>query len=156
MPRAEFEPAIPIFERPNTVRASDRAAIGTSVPIYKREIKLALLIKRNTTVTNYIQNLIPYFNLLRFTPYIDEIIGDHQCGIQRNRSTIDHIFYLGRKWRKMGVIKILQKMGAQWERTWLFIDFKEACDSVGREALYDILLECGIPKTPVGLINVFK
>jgi hypothetical protein len=28
MPRAGFEPAIPIFDRPNTVRALDRAAIG--------------------------------------------------------------------------------------------------------------------------------
>jgi hypothetical protein len=25
-------------------------------------------------------------------PYIGEIIGDHQCGLQRNRSTINQIF----------------------------------------------------------------
>jgi hypothetical protein len=29
MPRTIFEPAIPMFERPKTVRASDRSAIGT-------------------------------------------------------------------------------------------------------------------------------
>jgi hypothetical protein len=29
MPRAGFEPVIPVFERPKTVRALDRAAIGT-------------------------------------------------------------------------------------------------------------------------------
>jgi hypothetical protein len=29
MPRAGFEPAILMFERPNTVRGLDRAAIGT-------------------------------------------------------------------------------------------------------------------------------
>jgi len=29
MPRAGFEPMIPIFERSKTVRASDRAASGT-------------------------------------------------------------------------------------------------------------------------------
>jgi hypothetical protein len=29
MPRAGFEPTIPMFERPKTVRASDHAAIGT-------------------------------------------------------------------------------------------------------------------------------
>jgi predicted Ser/Thr protein kinase len=29
MPRAGFEPAIPVFERPNTVRALDRAGIRT-------------------------------------------------------------------------------------------------------------------------------
>jgi hypothetical protein len=29
MPRVEFEPTIPVFERPKKVRASDRAATGT-------------------------------------------------------------------------------------------------------------------------------
>jgi hypothetical protein len=29
MPRVEFEPTIPEFERPKTVRASDRSSIGT-------------------------------------------------------------------------------------------------------------------------------
>jgi hypothetical protein len=28
----------------------------------------------------------------RLVPYIDEIIGDHQCGFRRNRSTTDQIF----------------------------------------------------------------
>jgi hypothetical protein len=26
------------------------------------------------------------------TPYTEEIIGDHQCGFRRKRSTIDHKF----------------------------------------------------------------
>jgi hypothetical protein len=30
--------------------------------------------------------------LSRLVPYIDEIIGDHQCGFRRNRSTTDLIF----------------------------------------------------------------
>ena len=30
--------------------------------------------------------------LSRLTPYAEEIIGDHQCGFRRNRSTEDHIF----------------------------------------------------------------
>jgi len=36
----------------------------------------------------------------------------------------------------------------------LFIDFKKAYDSVRREALYNILIECGIPMKLVGLIKV--
>jgi hypothetical protein len=45
------------------------------------------------------------FNILlsRLTPYAEELIGDHQCGFQRNRSTIDHIFcirqILEKKWK---------------------------------------------------------
>ena len=36
----------------------------------------------------------------------------------------------------------------------LFIDFKEAYDSVRREALYNILIEFGIPKKLVRLIKM--
>jgi len=35
----------------------------------------------------------------------------------------------------------------------LFIDFKKAYDSVRREVLYHILIECGIPKKLVRLIK---
>jgi hypothetical protein len=36
----------------------------------------------------------------------------------------------------------------------LFIDFKKAYDSVNREALYNILIEFGIPRKLVGLIEM--
>jgi hypothetical protein len=44
------------------------------------------------------------FSLLlsRLSPYVDEIIGDHQCGFRRNRSTTDQIIcirqILEKKW----------------------------------------------------------
>jgi hypothetical protein len=37
-------------------------------------------------------NILSNIRLSRLSPYIDEIIGDHQCGFQRNRSTTDQIF----------------------------------------------------------------
>ena len=40
--------------------------------------------------------------LSRFIPYAEEVIGDHQCGLRRNRSTTDHIYcirqVLEKKW----------------------------------------------------------
>jgi hypothetical protein len=78
-------------------------------------------------------------------PYADEIIGDHQCGFRCNRST-DQIVYirqiLEKKWEYNGTLHQL------------FIDFKIAYDSVRREALYNILIECGIPRKLVGLIKM--
>jgi hypothetical protein len=40
------------------------------------------------TLYNILSNIL----LSRLSPYIDEIIGDHQCGFRRNRSTTDQIF----------------------------------------------------------------
>ncbi|KAJ4443809.1 hypothetical protein ANN_05590 [Periplaneta americana] len=84
--------------------------------------------------------------LRRLAPYVDEIIGDHQSGFRRNRSTIDQIFC------------IRQIMEKKWEYKdtvhQLFIDFKKAYDSVKREVLYDILIEFGIPKKLVRLIKM--
>ncbi|KAJ4444905.1 hypothetical protein ANN_06704 [Periplaneta americana] len=79
-------------------------------------------------------------------PNQDEIIGDHQCGFRRNRSTIDQIFcirqIMEKKWEYKGTVHQL------------FIDFKKAYDSVKREVLYDILIEFGIPKKLVRLIKM--
>ena len=80
-------------------------------------------------------------------PYAEEIIGDHQCGFRRNRSTTDHLFCI----RQM-----LEKK--KWEYNeavhQLFIDFKKAYDSVRMEALYNILMEFGIPKKLIRLIKM--
>jgi hypothetical protein len=77
---------------------------------------------------------------------MNEIIGDHQCGFRRNRSSMDQIFYirqiLEKKWEYNGTVHQL------------FIDFRKVCDSVKREVLYSILLEFGISKKLVRLIKM--
>jgi hypothetical protein len=93
-------------------------------------------------------NCLQNFNipLARLNPYVKEMIGDHQCGFRRNRSTMDQIFYirqiLENKWEYNGTVNQL------------FIDFKKAYDSVNREVLYNILLEFGITKKLVRLIKM--
>ena len=82
--------------------------------------------------------------LSRITPYLEEIIGHHQCGFRCNRSTTDHIFCIR---------QILEK---KWEYTkavhQLFIDLKKAYDSI-RMVLHNILVETGIPMKMVRLIK---
>jgi hypothetical protein len=84
--------------------------------------------------------------LSRLTPYVDEIIGDHQCGFRCKRSTTDQIFCIH---------QILEKKceynGSVHQ---LFIDFSKAHDSIRREELYMILIECGIPRKLVRLIKM--
>jgi hypothetical protein len=83
--------------------------------------------------------------LSRLVTYAKEIIGDHQCGFRRNRSTIDHIFFNR---------QILEKKWEYNEVHQLFIDFKKAYDSVRREDLYKIFIEFGIPRKLVRLIKM--
>jgi hypothetical protein len=73
----------------------------------------------------------------RLIPYMDENIGDYQCGFLRNISTTDQIFCIHR---------ILEK---KWEYNetvhQLFIDFKKSYDSVRRKVFYSVLIEFGVP-----------
>jgi len=81
-----------------------------------------------------------------FTPYVEEVIGDHQCGFQCNRSITDHIFCIH---------QILEKKEEYNEAVHqLFIDFKKSYDSFSREFLYYILVESGIPMKLVRLIKM--
>jgi hypothetical protein len=84
--------------------------------------------------------------LLRLSPYIDKIVGDHQCGFRHSRTTTDQIFCIP---------QILEKK-FEYNKTvhQLFIDFKKAYDSMRREVLYNILIEFGVPMKVVRLIKM--
>jgi hypothetical protein len=83
--------------------------------------------------------------LSRLTPYVDKIVGDHQCGFQRNTST-SNFLCLGdngeKKWEYNGTVHQL------------FTDFKKSCDSVRREVLHNILIVFGISRKIAGLIKM--
>jgi hypothetical protein len=86
-------------------------------------------------------------NLLSsLSPYVNEIIGEHQCGFRHNSSTTDQIFY---------ICKILLKNCEYNERVHqLFVDSKKVYDSVRMEVLYIILIEFGVPMKLVRLIKM--
>jgi hypothetical protein len=49
-----------------------------------------------------LSNILP----CRLIPYANEIIGYHQCGFQRNRSTTDQIFYIRQTLQDRGSIMV--------------------------------------------------
>jgi hypothetical protein len=108
-----------------------------NVPIYKKGDKTDCNNYRGISLLSTAYKILSNILLARLIPYVDEIIGDHQCGFRCKRSTMDQIFYiqqiLDKKWEYSGTVHQL------------FIDFKKAYDSVKREVLYNILLEFGIP-----------
>jgi hypothetical protein len=124
-------------------------------PLWNESIIVAIHKKGNKTdCSNYqgisllstAYKILSNILLARLTPHVNEVTGDHQCGFHHTRSTMNQIFYI---WQ------ILEK---KWEYNemmhLLFIDFKNAYDSVKREVLYNILLEFGIPKKLVRLIKM--
>jgi hypothetical protein len=116
------------------------------VPIHRKGDKTDCNNYRGVSLLSIAYKILYNILLASLTPYVNEIIGDHQCWFHHSRSTTNQILY---------VRQILEK---KWEysRTvhYLFIDLKKAYDSVKREALYNIVLEFGIPKKLVRLIKM--
>jgi hypothetical protein len=115
------------------------------VPIHRKGNKIGCSNYRGISLLSTLYKILSNILLARLTPYADEIIGDHQCGFRRNRST-DEIFHIP---------PILEK---EWEYNvtvhQLSIDFEKAYNSVRREVLYNILVEFGIPRKLAGLIQM--
>jgi hypothetical protein len=116
------------------------------VPIHKKGDKTDCNNYRGISLLSTSYKILSNILLSRLVPYIAEIIGDHQCGFRRNRSTTDHI------------ICIRQILEKKWEYNEtvhpLFIEFKKAYDFVRREVLYSILTEFGVPMKLVRLIKM--
>jgi hypothetical protein len=62
------------------------------VPIHKTGDKTDCNNYLGISLLSTLYNILSNILLSRLSPYIDEIIGDHQCGFRRNRSTPDQIF----------------------------------------------------------------
>ena len=118
------------------------------VLIYKKGNKMNCSDYNGISLLPTMYKILSNILLSRITPYREEIIGDHQCGFQHNRSTTDHICCI----RQM-----LEK-----KKTWdyneavqqLFVHFRKAYDSIRREVLFNIFIEFGIPMKLVRLIKM--
>jgi hypothetical protein len=76
------------------------------VPIHKKGDKTDCNNYRGISLLPTAYKILCNILLARLTPYVNEIIGDHQCGFRRNRSTADQIFCIRQILEK--------KMGVQW------------------------------------------
>jgi hypothetical protein len=91
--------------------------------------------------------IVSHILISRLSPYVDEIIGHHQCLFRRNRLTIDQIFCFR---------EILEK---KWEYNdtvnQLFTDLEKAYESVRKEVLYNIRMKFRVPMKIVRLIKIY-
>jgi sorting nexin-29 len=117
-----------------------------TIPIYKNGDKTDCNNYQGISHSSTAYKILSKILLARLAPYDKEVIGDHQRGFRRNRSTTDQIFYirqiLEKKWEYNGTVNQL------------FIDFKKVYDLIKRKVLYNILLEFGAPKKLVRLLKM--
>ena len=88
---------------------------------------------RGISLLSTTYKILPNILLSRVIPYAEEIIGDHQCGYRRNRSTANHIFCIHQILKKK---KVYNEVMHQ-----LFVGFQKAYYSIRRKVLYNILVE---------------
>ena len=72
------------------------------VPIHKKGDKTDCNNYRGISLLPTTYKILSNILLSRLTPYAKEIIGDHQRGFRRNRSTIDLYSTFAKYWRKNG------------------------------------------------------
>jgi hypothetical protein len=70
------------------------------LPIYKKSDKTDCINYQRISLLSTAYKILSNILLARLTPYVNEIIGDHQCGFRRNASTTDQIFYIRQITRK--------------------------------------------------------
>ena len=72
------------------------------VPIYKKGDKTDCNNYRFISLLPTTYKILSNILLSRLSLYTEEIIGDHQCGFRRNRSTTDHMFCIRQILQKNG------------------------------------------------------
>ena len=96
-------------------------------PIQEKGDIMECLNDRGVSLLNTAYKILSNILVARISPTAENIIGNYQCGIQKNRSTTNKIFTLRQILEKTKEFAI--------ETHHLFIDFKSACGTIKRDQL---------------------
>jgi hypothetical protein len=119
--------------------------MGLYCPIHKKGDKTLCSNYRAIALLDLVYKVFSKIISKRLEPYMEDIVGKYQAGFRRNKSTIDQIFAMK---------QILEKCYEyDTDIHCLFIDFKQAFDSINRNELYKSLYNLGIPRKLINLIK---
>jgi hypothetical protein len=87
----------------NKEELPDRWKESIIVPIYKKSGKTGCSNYHGISLLSTLYIILSNILVSSLCSYMDEIIGDNQCGLRRNRSTTNQIFCVHQIRKKMGV-----------------------------------------------------
>lgn len=124
----------------------DEWKVAAICPIFKKGDRSKCENYRGIALLCTAYKLLSYIVLGRITPLAEEIIGDYQGGFRPNRSVTDQVFSL-----RMILSKYYETPRDVHQ---VFLDFRQAYDSINRESLWFALEFLGIPKKYVHLCQL--
>jgi len=118
----------------------------TICPIHKQGEKLQCRNYRGISLLNVTYKTFTNLLTRYIEPYIDEILGDYQCGFRKGRSTTDQIFCL----------RMILEKACEYnvDICQMYTDYKQACDTINGAELLEIMKEFGIPMKLVRLVRM--
>lgn len=115
-------------------------------PIHKKKDKTNCENYRGIALVSVVYKVLAKVIAMRLAPITEQILGDYQCGFRRGRSTTDQIFILRQIMEKCYEYNV--------DVHQLFVDFKQAYDSVKRKKLYQTLMEMEFPSKLIRLVQM--
>jgi len=84
--------------------------------------------------------------LEKLAPFSVEIVGIYQCAFRKGRSTTDQIF----------ILKQLMEKHYEFNKDLyiIFVNYKQAYDSINRKELWKTMISFGIPKKYVDMVKL--
>jgi hypothetical protein len=115
----------------------DEWRIGLVCPIFKKGDKTMCSNYRSINLLNITYKILSTKLFKRININAEEVLGEYQCGFRPNRSTIDQIFVIRQTLEKCYEYKT--------DRHMLFVDFRQAFNSINHKQIYAALGSFGVP-----------
>ncbi|KAL4104822.1 hypothetical protein QTP88_020098 [Uroleucon formosanum] len=114
-------------------------------PIYKKGDVINCQNYRGISLLNTTYKVLSNIILNRLTPYAKDIVGEYQAGFTAGKSTTDQIH----------VIKQITEESHEFDKDvyLLFVNFKQAYDSIARSTLWNVMVQLGIPAKLVRMVK---